>query len=61
MKVPPARTSKTGTKDRKRSVVTVKQRLSAIRSLFAYLKEGGVLDKDLAAVVKAPKESVRRG
>jgi hypothetical protein len=46
MKVPAPRTSQTGTKGCKRSVATAKQRLSAIRSPFAFLKEGGVLDED---------------
>jgi len=61
VKVPAARTTKKGVKERQRTVATVKQRLSAIRSLFAFLKEGGVIDNDPAAGVKAPRETVRVG
>jgi site-specific recombinase XerD len=47
--------------DRKRSTPTVKLKLAAIRSLFRYLKEGGILDEDPAASVRAPKHSVQVG
>jgi site-specific recombinase XerD len=47
--------------EQKRSVPTVKLKLSAIRSLFRYLKEGGVIDEDPAASVRAPKHSVTIG
>lgn len=61
MNVPASRRTSRGMRERSRTVATVKQRLSAIRSLFAFLKEGGVIDEDPAAGVKAPKESVRTG
>jgi site-specific recombinase XerD len=47
--------------EQKRSVPTVKLKLSAIRSLFRYLKEGGIIDEDPAASVRAPKHSVTIG
>lgn len=59
--VPASHRSMRGVKERSRTVATVKQRLSAIRSLFAFLKAGGVIDEDPAAGVRAPKESVRTG
>jgi site-specific recombinase XerD len=40
-----------------RSVPTAKLKLSAIRSMFRYLKEGGILAEDPAASVRAPKFS----
>ena len=43
------------------SVTTVKLKIAAIRSLFRYLKEGGLLDTDPAASVRAPKHSVQIG
>lgn len=49
------------TVEKKRAVPTVKLKLAAIRSLFRYLKEGGVIDDDPAASVRAPKHSVRIG
>lgn len=45
----------------KQSTATVKLKLSAIRSLFAYLKEGGIIEEDPAASVRAPKQSVTIG
>lgn len=47
--------------EKKRSVTTVKLKVSAIRSLFRWLKEGGLLDADPAASVRAPKHSVQVG
>jgi site-specific recombinase XerD len=44
-----------------RSVTTVKLKISAIRSLFRWLKEGGVLAEDPAASVRAPKHSATIG
>lgn len=61
MAMPASRRTRQRVKERSRTVATVKQRLSAIRSLFAFLKEGGVIDEDPAAGVRAPKESVRTG
>lgn len=46
---------------KKRSITTVKLKVSAIRSLFRWLKEGGLLDSDPAASVRAPKHSVQVG
>ena len=45
----------------KRSVPTIKLKLSAIRTLFRYLKEGGAISEDPAASVRAPKHSVNIG
>ena len=47
--------------EKPRSVTTVKLKVAAIRSLFRWLKEGGILETDPAASVRAPKHSVRIG
>jgi site-specific recombinase XerD len=47
--------------EKPRSVTTVKLKMSAIRSLFRWLKEGGILAEDPAASVRAPKHSVQIG
>ena len=47
--------------EKKRSVPTIKLKLAALRSLFRYLKEGGVIENDPAASVRAPKHSVNIG
>jgi site-specific recombinase XerD len=47
--------------EKRRSVTTVKLKMSAIRSLFRWLKEGGILAEDPAASVRAPKHSVSSG
>ena len=47
--------------EKPRSVTTVKLKMSAIRSLFRWLKEGGILAEDPAASVRAPKHSVSIG
>jgi site-specific recombinase XerD len=47
--------------EKARSVTTVKLKMSAIRSLFRWLKEGGILAEDPAASVRAPKHSVQIG
>jgi integrase/recombinase XerD len=49
------------TVERKRAIATVKLKMAAVRSFFAYLKERGVLDEDPAAGVKAPRLSVEIG
>ena len=49
------------TVERKRAIATVKLKMAAVRSFFAYLKERGVLDDDPAAGVKAPRLSVEIG
>ena len=62
VKPPAANKGKAGAViEKKRSVPTIKLKLSAIRSLFRYLKEGGVLSEDPAASVRAPKHSVNIG
>jgi site-specific recombinase XerD len=40
---------------------TVKQHLAAIRRLFDYLTNGGILDVNPASAVRGPKYVVRRG
>ena len=58
IKTPALLKGKNGIKvEKPRSVTTVKLKLSAIRSLFRYLKEGGILAEDPAASVRAPKFS----
>jgi site-specific recombinase XerD len=47
--------------EKTRSAATIKLKIAAVRSLFSYLKEGGVLDDDPAASVRAPKMSVTGG
>ena len=54
--------TRTGTTiKRQRAIATVKLKMAAVRSFFAYLKEQGVLDDDPAAGVKAPRLSVEVG
>ena len=47
--------------EKQRSIPTVKLKMSAIRSLFRWLKEGGILEADPAASVRAPKHSTQIG
>ena len=47
--------------EKPRSVTTVKLKVAAIRSLFRWLKEGGIVETDPAASVRAPKHSVAIG
>lgn len=47
--------------EKPRSIPTVKLKMSAIRSLFRWLKEGGILEADPAASVRAPKHSTQIG
>jgi site-specific recombinase XerD len=62
VKTPALRSGRKGVMvEKSRSVATIKLKLAAVRSLFSYLKEGGVIDEDPAASVRAPKMSANLG